>query len=145
MNNEVSLNPEKCLDFMFGGKSLFTILNESTGNRFTYTLENPKDKENIYFLNVFKGTENTNKRHYRYVGMFTKNLNFYITKNSKFNLESVETKALLYVVNKLKTGSLPSFIKVFHHGKCGHCGRTLTVPSSILSGLGPKCASYLKS
>ena len=32
--------------------------------------------------------------------------------------------------------SLPTFIEIWHEGKCGKCGRTLTVPDSIINGLG---------
>jgi Family of unknown function (DUF6011) len=31
------------------------------------------------------------------------------------------------------------FIKIFHSGTCLKCGRKLTTPESILSGIGPKC------
>jgi hypothetical protein len=45
-----------------------------------------------------------------------------------------------YVLNKLKTNKLPEFVEVWHEGKCGKCGRALTVPSSILTGIGPECS-----
>jgi hypothetical protein len=32
---------------------------------------------------------------------------------------------------------------VWHEGRCGRCGRKLTVPESIESGFGPECASIL--
>jgi hypothetical protein len=48
-----------------------------------------------------------------------------------------------YVINKLKLKNLPDFIEVWHEGKCGKCGRTLTVPSSIESGIGPECMKSL--
>jgi len=30
-----------------------------------------------------------------------------------------------------------------HEGKCGRCGRKLTVPLSIETGIGPECASKM--
>lgn len=33
-----------------------------------------------------------------------------------------------------------SRLQVWHEGRCGRCGRKLTVPSSIETGLGPECA-----
>jgi hypothetical protein len=30
-----------------------------------------------------------------------------------------------------------------HAGKCGRCGRKLTVPQSIETGIGPECASIM--
>jgi hypothetical protein len=35
--------------------------------------------------------------------------------------------------------NLPNFIEIWHEGRCGKCGRTLTVPDSIANGLGPEC------
>jgi hypothetical protein len=32
-------------------------------------------------------------------------------------------------------------LEVWHEGRCGRCGRRLTVPESIESGLGPECAT----
>ena len=36
--------------------------------------------------------------------------------------------------------SLYPTVKVFHSGKCGKCGKKLTTPESIKSGLGPYCS-----
>lgn len=34
-------------------------------------------------------------------------------------------------------------VEVWHEGKCCKCGRKLTVPASIASGIGPECASKM--
>lgn len=39
--------------------------------------------------------------------------------------------------------NLPSQIEVWHEGRCGACGRRLTVPESIANGLGPVCAGHV--
>ncbi|MGQ4872128.1 MAG: DUF6011 domain-containing protein, partial [Candidatus Thorarchaeota archaeon] len=33
--------------------------------------------------------------------------------------------------------ALPEKVRIWHEGKCGRCGRRLTVPESIESGYGP--------
>lgn len=33
--------------------------------------------------------------------------------------------------------------KLHHEGRCGRCGRKLTVPESVESGIGPECAKKL--
>ena len=38
-------------------------------------------------------------------------------------------------------GPMPAELEVWHQGSCGKCGRPLTVPESIASGIGPVCAS----
>src|SRR5882672_9405186 len=35
-------------------------------------------------------------------------------------------------------------IEIWHSGSCGRCGRTLTVPESVLSGFGPECINKMK-
>ena len=32
---------------------------------------------------------------------------------------------------------------VYHVGKCGKCGKKLTTPESILTGLGPTCSNKI--
>lgn len=38
---------------------------------------------------------------------------------------------------------LPEGVQFWHEGRCGRCGRRLTVPGSIEIGFGPDCASEL--
>ncbi len=33
--------------------------------------------------------------------------------------------------------------RTHHEGRCGRCGRKLTVPSSVESGIGPECAKHV--
>ncbi len=33
--------------------------------------------------------------------------------------------------------------KTHHEGRCGRCGRTLTVPESVESGFGPECVKHI--
>ena len=35
---------------------------------------------------------------------------------------------------------IPEHLEIFHEGRCCACGRKLTTPESILSGIGPECA-----
>lgn len=39
--------------------------------------------------------------------------------------------------------ALPTQVQFWHEGRCGHCGRRLTVPASIFTGFGPDCAEKL--
>jgi uncharacterized metal-binding protein YceD (DUF177 family) len=39
--------------------------------------------------------------------------------------------------------SLEGHVDVDHMGKCGRCGRPLTVPESVRSGFGPECIGKL--
>ena len=124
------------LKFIFAGNSTFTLLNSETENRFTYRVKKAKDS-NLFFLSVLTGPEQ-----YSYLGTIS-NGNY--KHGNKSNLMSgvQSEKVFSYILNKLKTESLPECIEIWHEGKCGKCNRPLTVPSSIENGIGPECFKTL--
>lgn len=127
----------KAIEFILGGKSLFTFLNTKSENRFTYNVKKHKT-DDIYFVSVL-----TNPDVYQYIGVI-KNKEFTHTKKSKISKESQSVRVFDFVFSKLKSSSLPESIEIWHEGKCGKCGRTLTVPSSIQTGFGPECIKMFK-
>lgn len=120
------------LSFILAGKAIVTFLNTQSDNRFTFKIKKAKEG-NIYFVSVL-----TNPDTYQYAGTMIDGV-FKLGKKSKISGEAQSVKVFDYITKKLKTNTLPSFIEIWHEGKCGRCGRTLTVPSSIESGLGPEC------
>ena len=59
--------------------------------------------------------------------------------------DSQPIKAFNWCMRYLWAGKpLPEPARIFHMGRCGRCGRALTVPSSIESGLGPECAAKME-
>ena len=130
--NKNKLTSEKAYQFIHGGNSVFTVLNTLTKNRFTYKVKRHK-VEDVYFVNLL-----VNPDTYVYIG-FLKHGNFILSKKSKFSKDSQSVKVFNYIYTKLKIGNLPDIIEFWHEGKCGKCGRSLTVPESIDSGFGPEC------
>jgi len=129
-------NNKESLKFMFAGKAIVTFLNTKTGNRFTYKIKAVKNS-NLFFISVL-----TSPDVWTYLGT-TVDGNYKSGKKSNINPDSQSNKVFSYVLNKLKQDSLPNFIEVWHEGFCGKCGRRLTVPQSILNGLGPECIKRL--
>jgi hypothetical protein len=129
-------NTKEALKFMFAGKSVFTFLNTKTGNRFTYKIKQAKDS-NLFFVSVL-----TNPDVYTYIGTCVEG-NYKHGKKSVISTESQSVKVFDFMLSKLKTDNLPDFLELWHEGFCGKCGRPLTVPSSILNGLGPDCIKKL--
>lgn len=80
----------------------------------------------------------TNPDTYTYIGTTTEGI-YRHGKKSHVTDSAQSVMVFKYVINKLKSQDLPDFIEVWHEGKCGKCGRTLTVPSSIATGIGPEC------
>ena len=130
------LNNSEALKFIFAGKSIVTLLNSKTENRFTFKVKSVKNS-NLYFVSVLTGSET-----YSYIGTCAEGV-FRHGKKSTISKEAQSVKVFEYVINKLKINNLPDFVEVWHEGKCGKCGRTLTVPSSITTGIGPECTKSL--
>jgi hypothetical protein len=134
-------------NFFMGGNATFTVDN-GKGTHYTFKIRQPK-KDNPrftgrapHFVSLLTGPDNVNS--YSYLGMITALEGFKLTKASKMNDASVPVKVLRWVLNLVATnGSMPTGYKVHHEGKCGCCGRALTVPESIERGIGPECWAKL--
>lgn len=130
--------------FIFAGRALFTIVSKKTGNRFTYRVNsNRKERPNridkpIQFVQVLSGPDNESSYSYLgYLNPFTKQK---LNAGKKGKPDALSFKSLNWLLEQLSAGKLPEQIEFYHAGKCGACGRTLTVPESIETGLGPICA-----
>jgi hypothetical protein len=132
------LEHSKAIDFLLGGKSIFTFVNTKTENRFTFKVKKHKT-DDVFFVSVL-----TNPEVYQFVGSL-KNKFFTHSKKSKISKDAQSVRVFDYVFSNLFKGTLPEFIEIWHEGKCGKCGRTLTVPSSIESGFGPECSKRVKN
>lgn len=126
------LNNEDAIRFIFAGNSTSTFLNTKTDNRFTYKVKKAKDSD-LYFVSVL-----TSPDIYTYIGTILNGLYKHGKKSNILNTAQ-SVKVFDYVLSNLMKLSLPNFIEIWHEGKCGKCGRTLTVPDSIINGLGPEC------
>jgi hypothetical protein len=130
------LDNSAALKFIFAGDSVFTVINTTTDNRFTFSLKLAKDS-NLYFVKVLSGPDS-----YTYIGTCAKGY-FKHSRKSVISSEAQSVKVFNYVLNRLRTNTLQDFVEVWHEGKCGMCGRALTVPSSIQTGIGPNCRKRL--
>ncbi len=123
--------------YVLGGHGTLTIESPATGTRFTYRTHRPGPDAPI-FVSVLTGPNNESD--YRYLGAIFQDRDFVITKASKIGRDAPSAKAWSWFWQRLTVGVLPDALNVYHHGKCGRCGRKLTVPESIETGIGPVCA-----
>jgi hypothetical protein len=131
------LQNDSALDFILAGNSTVTFLNTQSQNRFTFKVTKPKDKD-VHFVSVLTGPDT-----YTFLGSIF-NGNFKSSKKSTISESSQSFQVFNFVFNRLKTKNLPNIIEIYHEGKCGRCGRQLTVPESIVSGFGPECVKKIK-
>ena len=143
MSEHTLENPK---DFVLAGKAIFTVENEKTGNRFTYKVKQAENKDDgpskVWFVSVLNGPDNGSN--YAYIGtifgnnFYVPTLDFRLTKKSTVTKDAQSFKVFSWMLKHNLI--LPPFVKVHHEGRCGRCGRRLTVPESIKNGLGPECA-----
>lgn len=137
---ENKLNIDSAMDFIFAGKAFVTFNNTQSGNRFTFKIKKDKKNDSLFYVSVLNGPNNV--KDYLYIGAIF-NGTFKITPNSRVKADAPSFKVFQYVLNCLKNKNLQEFIHVYHNGRCGRCGDMLTVPESIIRGLGPVCAKLI--
>lgn len=129
------------LKFMLAGNAIFTLRSNRTGMRFTYWMQAPKDlkegeRPTVWFVKLLIGPQNTTD--YQYIGM-VRNKRFTLTKASQLSGKAPAVVAIEWTL-KMLFEQIDPHVEIWHAGRCGRCGLTLTVPESIERGLGPKCA-----
>jgi hypothetical protein len=133
----------KALRFMLAGDATFTIRSMRTGTRYTFRVRQGDSKGSTkpapWFVKMLVGSDNQSD--YQYMGMITgAEKRFMLTKASRWTKDALPVVAFEYVWGALVAGRMRSDVEVWHEGRCGRCGRKLTVPESIETGLGPECA-----
>jgi len=143
-------------EFLTAGNAIFTV--EPASNyieanlrrdvevkpHYTFRIQH-KPAQNGYrenwFVSLLVGPQNT--KDYAYVGLLdAKTGQLVLTRKSPHD-ESQPIVILKRILACLMAGEGHKIEaagwKVHHEGRCGKCGRTLTVPSSIESGFGEDC------
>jgi len=128
-------------DFLTAGHAVFTVSNPK-GEHFTYRVSAPadfNDESPIWFVSVLTGPDNT--RNYTYAGLLRDGGVVHQTGGSNIGPDATSWKVAVWAIKKVWAGeAFPEGYKVQHEGRCGKCGRPLTDPVSIETGLGPICA-----
>lgn len=137
-------------NYMFAGKAEFTLQSNVTGKHYTYRIlsKNNDHEYPIKFLYVLSGSNNDDDWSYAGTTRMLKvhpshNVTFNTTPKSKFNFKSPAITAFLWFIRQLNKNEMSADVSFLHSGKCSACGRKLTTPESIRTGLGPVCRSKL--
>ena len=137
--------------FLVAGNATVTLLSLTSGQRFTYQCSQVHDRvtdkpvDGKFFVGLLSGPDN--EADYAYIGLLARNgegqpWQFRRTQKSKVTETSPGFVAFNYVTKQiLNLRHLAPNLEVWHEGRCGRCGRRLTVPESIKNGLGPICAT----
>lgn len=143
-------SPADVKRFMYAGNAIFTIRSKKTGNRFTYKVrrsdfgEKIADPKAVWFVSVLNGPDNWTN--YAYMGIIkTDQKEFNWTKKARVGEDAASWIAFKWLFTTINEAPifLNSQVEIWHEGKCGRCGRKLTVPESVERGIGPDCAEKM--
>lgn len=131
--------------FLLAGKAVFTL--QGVNSRYTYKIVR-KDAsgsylQDVYFVFLLTGPDNTSE--YTYLGILdSASGQVRLTRKSTYRDDSTPVVAIRWALKHIwAERPLPTPAAILHAGRCGRCGRLLTVPESILSGFGPECAGRI--
>ena len=130
-------DPDQAHDFILAGNATVTIVSVKTGARFTYKIRQPKD-DSPHFIKVLTGADNESD--YQFLGTVFDGDNYRHGRRSAIGEDAPSARAWAWFWDRLTRGLDLDAVEVWHEGRCGRCGRKLTVPESIATGLGPVCA-----
>jgi hypothetical protein len=142
------------LAFVKAGKAIFTVDN-GKGTHYTYKVTKKEQEAGSkwekygpsYFVKLLVGPDNS--RDYTYMGMLKSHEDILhnttiqvvkLTKASKFTNDSTPVQVFNFAMRVLdQLQGLPAGYSIQHDGLCGRCGRHLTDPESLRTGMGPIC------
>jgi len=136
--------------FITAGKATVTLKSLKSGARFTYRITAAKDEngdrsgDGTLFVGLLNGPNNDGD--YKYLGRISREVFWRGRKNPRpgdISADAPSMKAFDWTWRKLVQGQFPDQLEVWHEGRCGRCGRKLTVPESIRSGFGPECIQHI--
>lgn len=129
------MTPGNAIAYIQAGHGTITLVGKAT--RYTFTFGMAKDaKPSIdppIFVRLLIAPEE-----YAYIGFIKCGQ---LVAGKKGNPNHPAFRALAWYLDKaLHHPEVAAMAECWHEGVCGRCGRELTVPESIESGLGPICA-----
>lgn len=123
-------------EFALAGNAVLTLVSKKTGTRFTFKIRKP-DVNAPHFVSLLNGP--SNETDYQFLGTIFREDEYRHGGRSKLAYDAPSAVAFHWFWRAIRANVLPETLEVWHEGRCGRCGRKLTVPESIENGLGPEC------
>jgi hypothetical protein len=138
MEDNTKLAAHDALSYIFAGNAKVTLKSLASGKHFTYHVKAKADQKDpeksVYFVRFLNGPNN--QTDFAYLGFMPEKGGKIITsQKSAAGKQAPVYKALEYALKHPESPQL----EIHHSGRCGRCGRELTDPESIQTGIGPIC------
>lgn len=138
--------------FVLAGDATFTVELPpgSAQPHYTYRVQKteatPRYPQPGYFVKLLTGPDNEGD--YSYLGKLDENSGAVIlTAKSKLPPDAFPVRLFNRICNRIWLDDCEAYeqhgYRVHHEGRCGRCGRKLTVPESVETGIGPECAEIM--
>lgn len=137
MHSHKLTNVAQIKAFMLAGKATFTLVSKNTGARFTYKSRQRKEDQ-PHFISLMNGPDNTSN--FVFFGSIFNKRDYRHGRRTMITEDAPSVRAFTWFWRALSHNVVPDSVEFWHEGTCGRCGRKLTVPSSIESGIGPECS-----
>lgn len=125
--------------FVRGGNARFTLVSRKTGARFTFRARTEDGKPT--FVALLTGSDNA--ADYDFLGTIFADGTYRHGQRSRVSSTAPAAVAFAWFHGAIAYGTVPDTVEFWHEGRCGRCGRVLTVPESIATGFGPECAGLM--
>jgi len=134
-------DPAAMETFVLAGNATFTLRGKAV--RYTYRVRKSEDGK-VHFVSVLAGPDNESD--YVYVGRL-RNGEFALTAKSKLGEDSGPVRAFrwFWIALRRRSAAHLAQLEFWHEARCCRCGRKLTVPGSVASGIGPECAKMMEA
>lgn len=130
------MTPQQVKAFVFAGNATFTIESLRTCKHYTFRVRKHSHKNYIYWVEMLTAPDT-----FTYAGMISNGA--YACTHKSANKGANVHRVLHWFFHRLTRELLHEKLVFRHKGTCGRCGRALTTPESIDTGLGPVCADKL--
>lgn len=134
------------LRFLRGGNAKLTLRSRKTGTHFTFRVAQPwdhdanrRDTAGPFFVSVLSGPNN--ETDFQFIG-FIPFGGESMSAGKKGHPNAPSFKAFSWMLRHAVLGHIHPDLEVRHEGRCCRCGRALTHPTSITTGIGPECAKH---
>jgi len=136
MNN--LLNAANLPILLLAGSATLTFESKRTGQYFTYTVKlRPKahNEDPDEYIVISKTVT---------IGVL-EGMQFIYKPAVLVGSESNDQLMFAWIWKHLiKAAHIDNYVNIYHVGKCVRCGRQLTTPESVLTGIGPECLKAIE-